>query len=269
MKAIILAAGRGSRFGLMAEGMPKCMMLFAGVPLLKHQLDVLAEAGIRDLCIVKGHLGDRVVAPGARVYWNRDYADTNMVCSLFAAESELFGDVIITYGDVIYDQGFLDTVLAFSGMGVGVAVDVAWHEYYSARFGDAFIDAESLRLSPEMMITDIGRRSPLVDDIRGQYVGVIRLSHEGCEEVRRVYRNLCSRADADWEFRGRKLRHLYMTDLLQLVINAGVPVHGIPVRNGWLEFDSEEDLRRATDWWRTGVLGRFYRMSRPSTGTGS
>jgi len=38
------------------------------------------------------------------------------------------------------------------------------------------------------------------------------------------------------------LDNLYMTDLLQLVINAGFKVSGVPVNHGWLEVDSKEDL---------------------------
>ena len=69
MKAIIVAAGRGRRLGPETDEIPKCMVEVAGRPILHRQLDALAAAGVDDVVIVRGYLGDRIdraARPAAR-----------------------------------------------------------------------------------------------------------------------------------------------------------------------------------------------------------
>ena len=64
MKAVILAAGRGSRMGGRTEAKPKCLSVLAGKTLLDWQLEALRAAGIGDIGIVRGYLGETVARPG-------------------------------------------------------------------------------------------------------------------------------------------------------------------------------------------------------------
>ena len=54
MKAIILAAGRGSRMKNLTDEIPKCMLEFRGKPLIEWQLASLRSAGINEIGIVTG-----------------------------------------------------------------------------------------------------------------------------------------------------------------------------------------------------------------------
>jgi NDP-sugar pyrophosphorylase family protein len=49
-------------------------------------------------------------------------------------------------------------------------------------------------------------------------------------------------SDPDWCFRGRSLAQLYMTDLLQILIDRGTHVQGVGISGGWLEVDTLDDL---------------------------
>ena len=55
MKAIILAAGRGSRMGNLTDESPKCLVELRARPLLEWQLMAIREAGIDDIAIVNGY----------------------------------------------------------------------------------------------------------------------------------------------------------------------------------------------------------------------
>ena len=63
MKAIIVAAGRGRRLGTETDDIPKCMVKVGGRAILHWQLDALAAAGVDDVVIVRGYLGDRIAGP--------------------------------------------------------------------------------------------------------------------------------------------------------------------------------------------------------------
>jgi len=65
-KAMLLAAGRGTRLRPLTDGIPKAMIRIGGKPLLEHTIEHLAGLGIRELVInlyhrpelVQGHFGD-------------------------------------------------------------------------------------------------------------------------------------------------------------------------------------------------------------------
>ena len=46
MKGIILAAGRGSRMGVLTDERPKCLTVLAGRTLLEWQIEAMRKAGI-------------------------------------------------------------------------------------------------------------------------------------------------------------------------------------------------------------------------------
>ncbi len=61
MKAMILAAGRGERMRPLTDHTPKPLLTIAGTPLIVHLINALRKAGIRDIVINLGHLGQKIV----------------------------------------------------------------------------------------------------------------------------------------------------------------------------------------------------------------
>ena len=59
MKAVILAAGKGTRMGDLTEETPKPMLPVEGRPILEHILTGLREAGIQEFCLITGWKGLR------------------------------------------------------------------------------------------------------------------------------------------------------------------------------------------------------------------
>lgn len=62
MRALILAAGRGTRLEPLTETQPKVMLPLAGKPLLQHVIEAVREAGIRDITLVVGYMGGDIKA---------------------------------------------------------------------------------------------------------------------------------------------------------------------------------------------------------------
>lgn len=61
-KALILAAGVGSRLRPLTNTMPKCMIEIEGKPLLEYWVDALQRAGVREALVNTHHLPDQVRA---------------------------------------------------------------------------------------------------------------------------------------------------------------------------------------------------------------
>lgn len=63
--------------------------------------------------------------------------------------------------------------------------------------------------------------------------------------------------DRPWKQSGKSVRKAYMTDLLQAIIESGYPVKAEIFRNGWIEFDTNEDYENACKWAEDGSIEDF------------
>ena len=115
MKAIILAAGMGTRLRPITMSIPKCLVPVNSKPILEHQLDALLLAGIRDVILVVGHLGKLLSDEyginygDMNIYYveNRLYDRTNNIYSLWLARQHLNSQVLLLEGDLVFDPEML------------------------------------------------------------------------------------------------------------------------------------------------------------------
>ena len=116
MKAVILAAGAGTRFGSLTEQVPKCLLPLGDRALLDHQLDALAQAGISDVTVVAGFQSRRIVehlGGRCRVVLNDQYASTNSIVSLHRASAAVRGEAFLFQNaDVLYTPELIGRFVA-------------------------------------------------------------------------------------------------------------------------------------------------------------
>jgi len=237
MKALILAAGEGTRLRPYTLDRPKCLVEIDGVSLLDRQLAVLRSRGIDDIVLIGGYRAEMLQNKATRLHLNPRFSETNMVWTLFCAEEELEGDVIVSYGDIVYAGEILDQLLA-SRADIAVTIDMEWESYWRARSDDPLADAETLRLGDDGRIVEIGRRPTSLDEIEGQYMGLIKFSVQGLEQLKAVYR----KALHEGSLGPRPVEKAYMTDLLQALIDDGTRIQAVGVKEVWVEVDTVSDL---------------------------
>ena len=104
LKSIILAAGQGNRLRPLTNEKPKCMVELFGKSLIEHQINAYTSCNISDINIVTGFRSDSITISNVRYFRNEHYEITNMVESLFCAEEILNGNVIVSYGDIIFEN---------------------------------------------------------------------------------------------------------------------------------------------------------------------
>src|SRR6516165_8683375 len=113
MRAVILAAGRGSRMGPFGEDRPKCLVELAGQSLIERQVAALRRGGVEEIGVVRGYRAEMIDFPGLTYFSNTRWAETNMVVSLASAATWLrSGPVIVSYADIFYRS---DLVLGLAG----------------------------------------------------------------------------------------------------------------------------------------------------------
>jgi len=115
MQAVILAAGFGSRLAQVTGGLPKCLLPIGGRPLIEHQLDALADAGIGKVMVVVGHKADEVrKVLGNRVEYieNSRYDETNSLYSLWLTRDWVKESFVLLNCDLLFHSEILDRLLA-------------------------------------------------------------------------------------------------------------------------------------------------------------
>ncbi len=239
MRAIILAAGQGTRLRPLTDDRPKCMVELEGKPLLEHQLEVLRDAGIEDIHVVGGYRAEWLQRPDITLHINERFAQTNMVATLFAAESIMDGgeDLIIAYGDIVYEPRVLKPLLECDAP-VCLTVDRAWRRYWEARMDDPLADAETLKLTDGNRVTELGKKPSSYEEIQGQYMGLVKVRADHVSQLPAVWRAM----DRDATYDGKDYDNMYMTSFLQHLIDSGWETRAAFVENGWAEVDSENDL---------------------------
>lgn len=243
--AIILAAGQGTRLRPYTDVVPKCMVEAAGRPLLMWHLDTIESCGIKKIGLVAGYKADKITDPRVTKFVNERYATTNMIESLFVAESWLQGNVIIAYGDIVYSKQVLEAMMS-DERDIVIACDEEWEAYWSQRFEDPLSDAETFVKGPNQTVVSLGKKTTDRSQVQGQYIGLIKLSAKGCERVKSCYhlaKNESIARNNAWES-GRALELAYMTDLLNYLAAQG-ELHYRAIHRGWVEVDDHSDLEIA------------------------
>lgn len=233
MKAIILAAGRGTRMGSLTDEGPKCLTLLSGQPLLSWQVKALKDAGVQEIGIVRGYKKDKIKIEGAFYFENPKWNKTNMVRSLEYAREWLEKETcVVSYSDIIYPAGTIVQLLESRG-DIVISYNTEWLEIWEARFDDPLTDAETFRINEKGVVVDIGNKANRLEEIQGQYMGLIKFTSSGWSDATDILSSL--RPDI--------CDHMDMTTFLQELIKAGISIDAIPIKGRWFEFDCENDLR--------------------------
>lgn len=258
MKAIILAAGKGTRLSPFTDTMPKCLTPLDGYPMLLRQVECLQRFGISDITIVSGYKQEQIKPSGVKKVVNRDFDKTNMVYSLFCAENELSGgDVIVVYGDIVFEPYVL-AALINSQSPISIVADWNWLPYWQARMSNPLEDAETLKLGPEFKLLEIGKKAKSLCDIHAQYIGLIKFREDQLLGIIEIYRDLISLGVVKSE----PVEKMYMTTFLQYLIDINWTLTAVPIRNGWLELDTVDDLLLYQRLLKTNSLSQFCDLSK-------
>src|SRR5580700_255013 len=245
MRAIILAAGRGSRMGQLGDDRPKCLVEREGQPLIARQVAALRRGGVDEIGVVRGYRAETIDFHGLCYFSNERWAETNMVMSLAAAAPWLrAGPVIVSYADIFYRSELVRGLAGAPGQ-LAIAYDRDWRKLWTRRFADPLADAETFRTDAAGQLLEIGGKTARTDDIEGQYMGLFKFTPAAWSAVEALLSTL------DSSVRDR----LDVTRLLRLLI-AGkqLPISTFGTNGQWGEIDNPEDVALYLDMIKEGEL---------------
>jgi len=241
MKMLILAAGQGKRLRPFTDNIPKCMVKYKNKPIIDHILQAAKSCGIEEIAIVTGYkknvLEEYLKKTKISFYTNKKFDSTNMVNTLFCAKEFMNDDLIISYADIVYSDLILKKLIQFKD-DFGIIVDRKWKELWLKRMFNPLDDAETLKIKNGKII-ELGKKPKNYMEIEGQYIGLIKISKRKLKSIFKIYNSL----DRDIIYDGKNFQNMYMTSLIQILINNSLKVKPIYIDGGWVEIDSPNDLK--------------------------
>ena len=121
---------------------------------------------------------------GLKYYENTNFENNNVLNSLFYAEEEIFGNVIVSYSDILFDSNVVKRLLE-SHADISIVVDIDWRGYYADRKDHPIDEAEKVIFDANNKVIKIGkvvaRQRP---DVYGEFIGMMKLTPRGAEIIK-------------------------------------------------------------------------------------
>ena len=245
MRAIILGAGSGSRMGQHTRDIPKVLLDINGKSILERQISLLREHGVNEIFVVTGYKQEKHVLKDIEYIFNPRYSETEQLASMMVARTKVSDDVLIIFGDIIFDSQILQQILA-SNDDIAIAIDLDWEKSYNERPDNPKSLADKVLINQKKILRISAKETSL--DIEnqtvGEFLGVIKLSANGSRIIIKKYEELEKSYvgkfhDAD-SFKKAKL-----VDILQELIDSKIEIYPITISGKWCEIDTPMDLERA------------------------
>ena len=243
-KALIIAAGLGSRLKKHTKDLPKCMLDFGGKTLLQRQLDAYKKNSIKDISVIRGYKKEKIKYNGIKYFENTDYRNNNILNSIFYAEDFINGNLIISYSDILFDSTVVKRVLK-SNHDISVVVDIDWRGYYVGRKDHPISEAENVIFNSNNEVEKIGKINTGNEEVHGEFIGMIKLNNRGTEIFKEHFHRL-KKIYWNKPFQRAKIfQKAYLTDFIQELVDIGFKVHCVIIESGRKEIDTVEDYKKA------------------------
>lgn len=236
MKAMVLAAGRGTRLRPLTERTPKPMIPVAGRPVLEHNILLLAKYGIRELVInlshcpeaVTGHFGDGR-AWGVSITYSYEPVLLGTAGAVKKVESFFDSTFLVVYGDNLTTCD-LGQMCAFHHEKAGVGTIALFHRSDPMASGIVGIDKD------DRIIRFLEKPTPQQVFSRWVNAGLLVLEPEVLPYIP---------ADRPSDF-GQ--------DVLPALLSAGLPLYGYRMSGALWWIDIPKDYQRVQEAVERGRL---------------
>lgn len=234
MQLIVLSAGKGSRLPPKYRKKPKCLVKVGSKPLILYNKSFFDR--FYKKTIVTGfrqnYLKNFIKQNGFKNIINEKYATTNMVFSLFLARKQIDQDVVIVYGDIIFDDKIFNLLKEKKNL---IPININWFKNWQKRmnFKNVLKDAENLFIENNKLI-EIGTEIKKTRLPKYQFMGIIKLKKKSYFKCYDFFKKL-------------KNKKIDMTTFLNLCIkNKIISINVKKYKSFWYEVDTKSDHKYAS-----------------------
>jgi len=229
MKAIITAAGYGSRMYPLAQNTPKCLLTIKGETLLARHLRILRGCGIEDITVGTGFHQEKIVeryGEEVSIRYNPHYEITGSIFTLWVVRDLLTDDVILMNADVIYTEEPIKALLADDNP-------------YCLIVAKGPCDEEARKVKVLDGVVVDATKWIALEETFGEFVYIAKIKKEGLADFKESLFE-CVKSDS----------HLGWPDTFGDLAKKGRRVNFILINTPWIEVDTKEDYEEAQRLFR-------------------
>ena len=179
MKGIIIAAGSGKRVLKNFPGLPKALIQVNNNSIISRQISTFKKNGIDEIIVITGAFKEKFSISDVTYVYDQKFEEHDILGSLMEARDHIFGDVIITYSDIIFEDLILKKILQ-TNLDIGIAVDLDWKKAYEDRKLHPISEAENVLFDNSRNILEIRKNIQNSNLEIGEFLGIVKLSNNGC-----------------------------------------------------------------------------------------
>jgi len=230
MKAIILAAGIGSRLRPITNIKPKGMVKVNGQPIIEYQIKAYLSAGIceSNIYVVAGYKIEMIenyildMFPEINIIRNNDYEKTNNMFSLYLCLRHIANsDVVISNGDCVYADNIVNNFILMKG-GNLIASDRG-----------SYTDENMKIIVKDGVVTHISKQIA-VSEAYGNSIDLYKIECDAVEKLLEIIRTIIAKDRTLWT-------ELALDELFEFIDFLPYDIQG----KKWMEIDNFEDLQLA------------------------
>ena len=245
MRAIILGAGSGSRMGQHTKDIPKVLLDINGKSILERQISLLREHGVNEIFVVTGYKREKHILKDIEYIFNPRYSETEQLASMMVARTKISDDVLVIFGDIVFDGQILQQILA-SNDDIAMAIDLNWEKSYNEGLCNSHpLDEPVLINQKKVLRISYKQTDTMIENQTvGEFLGVIKLSANGSRTIIKKYEEL-EKSHVGRFHDANSLEKAKLADILQELIDSKIEISFIAVNGKWCEIDTPKDLERA------------------------
>ncbi len=227
IKAIIPAAGKSVRLFPHSQDLPKGLIPVGKKSILRYIIESLHNYGINEIIIITGFQDNKVrkcFRSEVKYIFNPFFSISNILASIWMAQNELEGTVIILYSDLLFEKTILDKLIQDEN---DFSIAISPNNLDS--------EAEKVILNGNF-VNEIGKDIPY--DSKGfEFVGIAKFSKNGVQYLKETLEEMAHEEG----FLG-----FYFTDVIQRLIYKGLKISTqVIAPELWVDIDFPRDLQRA------------------------
>ncbi len=235
MKAIILAAGLGSRIWPLTDSCPKALLKVGGQTILERMLTNIQDCGIKEVIFVLGYLNEKIESfvkenfpkLNAKFVMNDIYKQTNTAFSLMLAKELVQGSSFIKFdADVVFDIKILRKLI-------------------DSKYENCLCVDKNINLQEEEVKVIIGENNLVLEvsksvspkSAMGESIGIEKISSATANVLFEALETMMEK---------NSNRRKYYESTYETLISKDIPFYALDITGlNWVEIDTKEDLYKA------------------------
>ena len=212
----------------------------------ENTIKLFNSSGIDDIGAIIGYNKENFYKyENITFFENSNWANNNILHSLFCARDFMDDDIVIAYGDIWFEKEPVEKLM-LEGDDFVLGVDNHWEEYYIGRTEHPISEAENVHYNRDTLdVKDLGKNIYKSKEYEvGEFMGLMKISKNRLKDIIEEFEKLeATLLSTDKFYNAKEFQKAYLTDFIKYLISKSYNIKSSLNKQGWNEIDTVQDLQ--------------------------